>query len=290
MGLMESPDGWTRPRNRRSDDPRLTVDEEASLLILPENRALASRIVEISVAGCRLRMIEPFVVPLGAPAEATFRLCGAPFRLAGTIAWTDGKNRIGVRFGETSPNRMQALVEVLCSIAADQAVRAVKKSAQRHARPSRLPEPSTTASPSKPAGVLSLIPRPADQPASPPVPKPKLTVAERRAESRHTVDTTANILLVKVASRIPGRILNLSLSGCRIRTNEQFPVGIYTRVETEFHLEGLPFRLGGVVQTLQDRQQVGIRFLDMSERKREQLSQLIAEIEQMRGENTVREA
>ena len=114
--------------------------------------------------------------------------------------------------------------------------------------------------------------------------QPKPSGRERRDQSRHEVDTSATILLVNVSSRLPGRILNLSLTGCRIRTEERFPVGIYTRVETEFHLEGLPFRLGGVVQAIQDRQHVGIRFLDMSERKREQLAQLIEEIEEMRRE------
>jgi hypothetical protein len=73
----------------------------------------------------------------------------------------------------------------------------------------------------------------------------------------------------------------LSLGGCRIRTDERFPVGIYTRVETDFFLEGLPFRLGGVVQAIQGKDLVGIRFLDMSERKKDQLKQLIAEIDEM---------
>ncbi len=103
---------------------------------------------------------------------------------------------------------------------------------------------------------------------------------ERRAQAREGVDTSAAIFLVNVASRLTGRILDLSLGGCRIRTDERFPVGIYTRIETEFRLEGLPFRLGGVIQAIHDRHNVGIRFLDMSGRKREQLEQLIEEIEE----------
>ena len=54
------------------------------------------------------------------------------------------------------------------------------------------------------------------------------------------MDTVATIFLVKVGSALRGRILDLSLSGCRIRTDERFQVGIYTRVETEFHLEACP--------------------------------------------------
>jgi len=105
---------------------------------------------------------------------------------------------------------------------------------------------------------------------------------ERRQQSRHEVDTSAVIFLVNVASRLTGRILDLSLGGCRICTDERFPVGIYTRVETEFRLEGLPFRLGGVIQAIHDRRHVGIRFLDMSSRKREQVEQLVGEIEELR--------
>jgi hypothetical protein len=126
-----------------------------------------------------------------------------------------------------------------------------------------------------PIEMPSAAPKPPQQPAA--VPKG----AERRSQARHSVDTSALILLVNVASRLEGRIENLSVGGCRIRTRERFPVGIYTRVETEFFLEGLPFRLGGVVQAIQDRFHVGIRFLDMSERKREQLAQLIDEITEL---------
>ena len=106
---------------------------------------------------------------------------------------------------------------------------------------------------------------------------------ERRQQSRHEVDTTATILLVNVGSTLRGRILDLSLTGCRIRTDEHFPVGIYTRVETEFRYQGLPFRLGGVIQAIHDRNTVGIRFLDLSQRKREQVLELIGEIDAMRA-------
>lgn len=109
------------------------------------------------------------------------------------------------------------------------------------------------------------------------------SLRERRAQARHEVDTSATILLVRAGSTLPGRIVDLSLTGCRIQTDERFPVGIYTRVETEFRLEGLPFRLGGVIQAIHDRNTVGIRFLDLSERKRRQVLDLIAEIDELRA-------
>ena len=103
---------------------------------------------------------------------------------------------------------------------------------------------------------------------------------ERRADSRRAVDTRAKLLLIKTGIRMPGRILNLSLGGCRIRTDEHFDVGIYVRVEAEFYLHGLPFRVGGVSQAIMDRNTIGIRFLDMSDRRRAQLLELIAEIDE----------
>lgn len=99
-------------------------------------------------------------------------------------------------------------------------------------------------------------------------------------EPRNDVDATATIRLVNMGADIPGRILDISSGGCRIRTDRPFQVGIFRRVETEFRIKGLPFRLGGVTQTIYDPFNVGIRFVDMSDRKREQLLQLIEEIQE----------
>ena len=101
---------------------------------------------------------------------------------------------------------------------------------------------------------------------------------ERRASRRHGVDTSVVIRLVKMGTRLRGQILDLSLGGCRIRTEQRFLVGIYTRVETEFRVQGLPVLLAGVIQAIYDRNQMGIRFLDVSPRKHEQLVELIEEL------------
>ncbi len=106
------------------------------------------------------------------------------------------------------------------------------------------------------------------------------TYRERRQHTRHCVDTSAMLYLVEVGSRMSGRLLNLSLGGCLIRTDERFPTGVFRRVEIEFCLEGIPFRLAGVTQSIRDRRNIGLRFLDMSDRKREQLIHLMREIEE----------
>lgn len=104
---------------------------------------------------------------------------------------------------------------------------------------------------------------------------------ERRVQVRHAVNSTAQIFLVHSGTKLSGQILDLSGSGCCVRCDDPCMVGIYTRVETEFRLEGFPLRLGGVIQAVHDPRTVGIRFLDISSRKREQLEQLIAELEEV---------
>ena len=150
---------------------------------------------------------------------------------------------------------------------------AAREAAQRQAQ--RLAGQPTVAARPEPAQTSGA------QPAEPSAVKP--APRERRAQQRLPVDTSVVIHMVRAGSELPGRILDLSLGGCRIRTAEPFPVGIYTRVESEFHVQGLPFRLAGVIQAIHDRGRllVGIRFLDMSERKREQLQQLIAELAEL---------
>jgi c-di-GMP-binding flagellar brake protein YcgR len=121
-------------------------------------------------------------------------------------------------------------------------------------------------------------------PEAMPVSQAKPNKRDRREVSREQVDNSAVIHLINIASRLPGRILDLSLGGCRIRADERFPVGIYTRVETEFRVKGLSFRLAGVIQAIHDheRRNIGIRFLDMSSRKQQQVEQLIEDLRELR--------
>lgn len=117
---------------------------------------------------------------------------------------------------------------------------------------------------------------------------PRPAGRERRSQTRHAVDCTAKIFLVTVMAWVRGRIIDVSMSGCRIRCDENFAVGIYRRVEVEFILDGLPFRLPGVVQAVHDKITVGIRFIDLSERKNEQLSMVIEEMTEMRRDEPAR--
>ncbi len=186
------------------------------------------------------------------------------FRLSGLAQWTDGRQIVGIRFGEMTPRRREELAELLAEINAELAAKAKV-----------VPAASIETQDQGEDSLPVLLVHPAKQ--------------ERRAQARHSVDSNAAIFLVDVASKAVGRIVDVSLGGCRICTDERFPLGIYRRVEVQFVLDGLPFRLGGVTQSLHDRKTVGIRFLDLSERKREQLAVLVEEIDQMHGDKDSRD-
>jgi len=100
----------------------------------------------------------------------------------------------------------------------------------------------------------------------------------RRREPRQDVDSCVVIRLVSLAADVSGRIIDISHGGCRIRTDRPFPVGVFRRIEVDFCVGGLPFRFPGVTQAIYDPYNIGIRFIDLSERKREQLEQLLDEI------------
>ena len=103
---------------------------------------------------------------------------------------------------------------------------------------------------------------------------------ERRKEPRLKVDGTAVLHLLDLAIRLRGRIIDLSMSGCQFRTEDCYSPGIYRRVEIEFNVEGTPFRLSGVTQSIHKKNAVGIRFLNVSDRKWSQLVEVIAELQE----------
>ncbi len=286
--------------------PRYAVDEASTLQLISHGLSLKSHILDLSLEGCRLRLLEPYTVAKGTRVEVAFKVNGVAFRFAGLIQWTDQNHLAGIHFVDIISRRREQLAEVVSEMQRAAEARAAEELARKTAAEGQTGEAATCEPVEAPRHVEQPklnenAPRDAeneferepreqgqlqeiasiDRAAR----KSELQMngeaqekCDRRTQTRHHVDTTATVLLIRIGSNLRGHIVDLSMSGCRIRSDERFPVGIYTRVETEFRLEGLPFLLGGVIQTIHDHHNVGIRFLDMSLRKREQLEQLIAEI------------
>ena len=104
--------------------------------------------------------------------------------------------------------------------------------------------------------------------------------SDRRKSPRYDVDEGAMLLLVNHGSRIPCTVIDLSLSGCRLRAWERFRAGSPVRVEVSFTIRGISFRFGGVTQWIDSRHLLGIRFVDVIARRNAELAEALGEIEE----------
>jgi hypothetical protein len=282
-----------RQLERRSD-LRYSVDEDSVVLFVGHGVPQEARLVDLSQEGCRLRTTEPVLARVRLPVEVFFNVDGISFRFRGVLQWTDGHRLIGVRFVNIIPQRMVELANIVCGMEKTATMRAEavnllvaeyetsKRIGQEaieravNGNPQLMAEAQMQLREAAPTVTPALMAEDAQAESH------ASAGRERRQQSRHELSSSATILLVSAGSKLQGHILDMSVTGCRIRTDERFPAGIYTRVETEFRLEDLPLRLGGVIQSIYDLNTVGIRFLDLNEREREQVLGLIGEIEQSR--------
>jgi len=262
--------------------PRHAVDCAVRITLISGAGEVLGRVCDLSLGGCLVATDKRLGIGIQARVEVMFQLRGLCFRLAGVTVSTRNANAFAIRFLHVPAHRQEELAAALGEEGASNAILPAPVVPKPSTVNPEIPPIATvgtalkliakTPSPNlkeQLAQSSTAIVRAASAPAS---------TQDRRSSSRHAVDTRANLLLVKTGITMPGRILNLSLGGCQIRMEERFNVGIYVRVEAEFFLHGLPFRIGGVSQAIIDKFTIGIRFLDMSERRRHQLEELIEEI------------
>jgi PilZ domain len=102
---------------------------------------------------------------------------------------------------------------------------------------------------------------------------------ERRGHPRHLVDCRMTVSSLTGAIEMPGRLVELSAGGCRVKTDQRFLAGILVRVEVQFQLRGIAFRLNGVTQGGRNSKSFAVRFVDISSRKRAELAEVLAEVE-----------
>jgi len=265
-------------RSERRVYPRHPVDCPATVTLLSGALPISGRLTDLSLGGCRMVTQERILVDIMVRVEVEFQLRGIGFRVVGVAAGTRTGKSFAIRFLDMPKRRHDELVEVIAEL---EAVNASKPSVNA---PALVPKPYSAVAET----VATATQNPLNQARTNPDSEKQESIvrtavasnSDRRSHSRHSVDTRVNLLVVNGGITMAGRILNLSQGGCRLRTDDRFNLGIYVRVEAEFYLHGLPFRVAGVSQAVLDKNTIGVRFLDMSERRREQLTELIAEIQE----------
>ena len=101
---------------------------------------------------------------------------------------------------------------------------------------------------------------------------------ERREHPRQRTNLTAAIYSIGGRQKLNGQLKDLSLSGCRIRTDRPLDMAVSTRIEAGFYYLGMPFRVGGVIQGIYGPEEAGIRFVEVTERIQEKLRGLMEEL------------
>jgi hypothetical protein len=101
---------------------------------------------------------------------------------------------------------------------------------------------------------------------------------ERRAHSRYDVETEVRLTLVEEGRRVECTMIDLSMSGCRLYFSRAESLELGAQVEVQFIGDGLPLRLAAVVQVVMHLQSAGLRFVNVPERMKERLEDLIQEI------------
>ena len=269
--------GPDKSQSERRIAARYRVEEQAQINILDSGATLACSVHNLSEGGCLLESVQPVGARIvGKLVEVSFQVNGMGMRFHGTVIWQE-ERVFGLRFAPCLARRKDHLLDAIEELRAELERDAKRRAAEEAA-----------------AQV-------ADQPAQDPVKEELVAEAaeslpdtaqpptrERRQYRRHNVDSHVKLYLIKSGIEMRGLILDVSQGGCRIATDERFPLGIYTRSEIEFTVDGLPFRLPGVVQAIHSRHCIGIRLIDLSPRKQGQLQELIDELdEKLLKENAV---
>lgn len=232
----------------RRSHPRLPVEGEATLCLLDTGDTASCRMVDISLEGCRLCCETEFVGQPGMKVEVAFRLPTAAFRFAGVLVWSAKNSVFGIQFQRMKSDRRRELAALLEEMRAGVALKAANASAGF--------------TPEKAAAYAAL----------------RTKRKERRAHPRYNADLPAAIYLLASQASKPGRIVNISLGGCKISLDRPFFAAVPLRVEVEIMLNGIPLRLPGIVKVRHSENSVGISFVEITERKRERLSLAIAAI------------
>ena len=261
---------------------RFAVEGEAMLFAEQLQSAICCHMIDLGLEGCRLRRGDDEPLQVGMTVEIAFRLAGTLFRFPGTIQWSAKNTILGLYFTKMSDSRKNELADLLGAMHEEMEAR------EKEAREKQKQEPAVQARPAASqsqetaqASNLHLVPNPVQNPvqdSTPPAKSGPPRRRERREHDRHEIDSIARVLFLSIHSRVTGKVLDLSLGGCRIRAQQEIPVGAYRRVEVEFMVDGLPLLLPGVTTSLHDKFTIGIRFVEMTDRKRNQLQTVIDEI------------
>ncbi len=267
-------------RDRRASD-RLELDLAPGTLEYRGTRMLCA-VIDLSLTGCCLKTREDFKAGALAHVKLTVPIDGIVLSIWGITQWVRRERTVGIQFIHPtgrSKNQLAGLLTCLLDRSASEVVRAAL-AAQAESMIVSLEQFELVAD--GPSTAMAPVQQIGSEVGVPPTGRPGLSdshkVPDRRAE-----ESPAVLHLVTGDLQLEGHVLDLSLAGCIVRLNHPYAGNIMVRVEVDFEVRGLHFRLPGVTEAFQDKHTVEVRFLDVSTRKKEDLEQVIRETIEIDG-------
>ena len=104
------------------------------------------------------------------------------------------------------------------------------------------------------------------------------TSLNRRANRRRRCNGLAQLYLLPGGGKLVGSVIDLSLGGCCIKTQNKVDIQTGGRVEVHLRIKGNVVQLAGVLCNVRKGSLLGIQFSNVSQRKELQIRDLIAEL------------
>lgn len=117
----------------------------------------------------------------------------------------------------------------------------------------------------------------------------RAAVRERRAWERYLLtETTGKIIYRQMG--FPCEFRDISLGGCRVRTEQRFVAGALAKVDVLLELHGIAQRIGGMTQWTGKDNQLGIRFVHASPQTKNEFAALLSGLIDAVAAEAVKEA
>lgn len=107
---------------------------------------------------------------------------------------------------------------------------------------------------------------------------PKAGRDERRKYARLRCKGAAEIRYLEMDARTTGTLVDLSVAGCCIEAGDALPVAENPVVEVHLRVNRSVLCVAGVVRYVRQERRAGIEFTGMTERKAQQIKDLVMEI------------
>ncbi len=101
---------------------------------------------------------------------------------------------------------------------------------------------------------------------------------ELRRHRRLRCSGAAEVYLTADSAPCPARVVNLSRTGCLLVLRGPQPLAHEARVELAFTVNGLPFRVMGLVKAVRSDREFGLHFPALSQRAQMRLEDLVEEL------------